>query len=166
MSNNPSLELFKELTTMETTLCMLDGFGEATIEPRMIVPEDNLKGVQNGTMVEYTNDKGEVVVGEVQDMISLRNAGLVMIDGQEVPTQNIIGVEGTTEAENATIEEEATQQEAEETEVTPEQQAQQNNRQQLANELFESNPELANEVYETVGVKLSLKKQYSYRNLS
>ena len=37
-----------------------------------------------------------------------------MIDGQEVPTQNIIGVEGTTEAENATIEEEATQQEAEE----------------------------------------------------
>ena len=65
-------------------------------------------------MVEYTNDKGEVVVGEVQDMISLRNAGLVMIDGQEVPTQNIIGVEGTTEAENANNRRGTTQQEAEE----------------------------------------------------
>ncbi len=69
-----------------------NGIMQTSIEPRQIVNEDNLRGVEQGSMVEYRNDKGETLQGEVDDMFSLRNEGLIGIDGDVIPVQNIIGL--------------------------------------------------------------------------
>lgn len=66
--------------------------GEVVIEPRQIVPEKHLEGVENNSEVKYINDKGRTVTGTVTDAFSMRNNGMMVIDGQEVSTDNIIGV--------------------------------------------------------------------------
>ncbi len=72
------------------------------IEPRMIVPEDNLKGVENGTEVQYKDQQGNVQTGIVNDAYSLRTQGLIDVDGVMVPTTDIIPIDEMTgiQAEN------------------------------------------------------------------
>lgn len=65
------------------------------IEPRMIINEDNLTGVDNGVQVDYQDQNGNIVSGTVDDM-SLRGNGVIIIDGKEVPSESVIGVHQET----------------------------------------------------------------------
>ncbi|MFC4672646.1 helicase-related protein, partial [Dysgonomonas termitidis] len=61
-------------------------------EPRRIINQDNIQGVENGSLVEYRNDKGERVQGTVNDAYGLRPQGMMDIDGNGVPVADIIGL--------------------------------------------------------------------------
>jgi len=110
----------------------VDGMPEPlAIEPRMIIPEDNIRGIENGMQVQYRDQEGNIHTGIVNDAFGLRQQGLIDIDGNMVPTTDIIPIDEMTdiEAENEAspiAEADNMQAEVEETEqndTTPEQQA-------------------------------------------
>lgn len=68
------------------------------VEPRMIINEDNLQGVDNGILVDYRDDAGNVFTGTVDDM-SIRGHGVIVIDGNEIRSENVIGVHQERENE-------------------------------------------------------------------
>ena len=68
------------------------------VEPRMIINEDNLQGVDNGILVDYRDDAGNVLTGTVDDM-SIRGHGVIVIDGNEIRSENVIGVHQERENE-------------------------------------------------------------------
>lgn len=68
------------------------------VEPRMIINEDNLQGVDNGVVVDYTDESGNVLTGTVDDM-SIRGHGVIVIDGKEIRTENVIGVHSEEETQ-------------------------------------------------------------------
>ena len=76
------------------------GIQQMVVEPRMIINEDNLIGVENGSVVEYRNENGEMLTGEVSDAFNLRPEGLLEIGDEIVPTENVIGLY-QPEAQNA-----------------------------------------------------------------
>ncbi|MFC4672645.1 helicase-related protein, partial [Dysgonomonas termitidis] len=61
-------------------------------EPRHIINQDNIQGVENGSLVEYRNERGERVQGTVNDAYGLRPQGMMDIDGNGVPVAGIIGL--------------------------------------------------------------------------
>ncbi|MDR2002386.1 MAG: hypothetical protein LBQ74_05085 [Prevotella sp.] len=61
-------------------------------EPRRIVNQDNIQGVENGSLVEYRNDKGETVQGTVNDAYGLHPQGMMDIGGNVVPIADVIGL--------------------------------------------------------------------------
>ncbi|MBF0651081.1 hypothetical protein IR083_19885 [Dysgonomonas sp. GY75] len=63
-------------------------------EPRRIIDQDNIRGVENGSLVEYRNGKGETVEGTVNDAYGLRPQGMMDIDGNVVPVTDVIGLSG------------------------------------------------------------------------
>ncbi len=71
-----------------------DGATGATmfIEPRQIVNEDNLEGVEQGGEVDYIGANGEQKRGVVNDLYNHRSQGAVIIDGEMVPVENVIGL--------------------------------------------------------------------------
>jgi hypothetical protein len=82
---------------------MVDGVpAPVNVEPRMIIEEDNLRGVDNGVQVDYTDEKGNIVTGTVDDM-SLRNNGIIVIDEKEVPSVNVIGVHREEQAKQEEV---------------------------------------------------------------
>jgi hypothetical protein len=82
---------------------MVDGIpAPVIVEPRMIIDEDNLRGVDNGVQVDYTDEKGNIVTGTVDDM-SLRNNGIIVIDEKEVPSVNVIGVHREEQAKQEEV---------------------------------------------------------------
>jgi len=68
------------------------------VEPRMIINEDNLQGVDNGVVVDYADEKGNVLTGTVDDM-SIRGHGVIVIDGNEIRVENVIGVHSEEETQ-------------------------------------------------------------------
>lgn len=64
----------------------------AEIQPRQIINQDNIQGVDNGSLVEYRNEKGETVQGTVNDAYGLRPQGMIDIDGNIVPIADVIGL--------------------------------------------------------------------------
>jgi len=82
---------------------MVDGApAPVIVEPRMIIDEDNLIGVDNGVQVDYTDEKGNIVTGTVDDM-SLRNNGIIVIDEKEVPSVNVIGIHREEQAKQEEV---------------------------------------------------------------
>ncbi|NDV77853.1 LPD38 domain-containing protein [Dysgonomonas sp. 511] len=73
----------------------------AEIQPRQIINQDNIQGVDNGSLVQYRNEKGERVQGTVNDAYGLRPQGMMDIDGDIVAISDIIGL-----AEEETVQEE------------------------------------------------------------
>jgi hypothetical protein len=67
------------------------GIQQVTVEPRQIINEDNMRGVDNGSVVEYRNNKGEIVQGVVNDAHGYRQAGQMIIDDEVVNVSDIIG---------------------------------------------------------------------------
>jgi hypothetical protein len=67
----------------------------ANIEPRAIVNEDNIAGVQNGEQVSYTDASGQLKQGEYQydptdkEQLEARAEGLVQVDDTLVPISSI-----------------------------------------------------------------------------
>ncbi|MDR1526249.1 MAG: hypothetical protein LBS46_01090, partial [Dysgonamonadaceae bacterium] len=69
-----------------------DGFAQpVAVEPRQIINEDHLIGVDNGVEVSYMDESGREVRGIVGDAYSLRKQGLIVIDGKEIPVDRING---------------------------------------------------------------------------
>lgn len=68
------------------------GIVQMSVEPRRIVNEDNLRGVENGNVVAYLDANDNVVEGVVDDMYSQRANGLIFIDGELIPVSNIAGL--------------------------------------------------------------------------
>lgn len=64
----------------------------AEIQPRQIINQDNIQGVDNGSLVQYRNEKGEIAQGTVNDAYGLRPHGMMDIDGNVIPIANIIGL--------------------------------------------------------------------------
>ena len=67
------------------------GMQQITIEPRQIVNEDNIRGIDNGSVVEYRNGKGDMVQGTVEDAHEYRLSGMMVIDGEIIPISDITG---------------------------------------------------------------------------
>lgn len=88
VSNDNGVYMFKDKQTGQ----------EIQIEPRLIVDEDNLKGLKNGMEVQYTID-GETKTGTINDMNSQRHNGRIEIDNEFIPVENILSAE---KPENAT----------------------------------------------------------------
>lgn len=74
---------------------------QKNIEPRRIVNQDNnIQAVDNGSLVQYKNKKGEIVQGEVLDAYGLRPQGMMTIDGNVIPIADVIGLAKDTNIEN------------------------------------------------------------------
>lgn len=58
------------------------------IEPRSIVNEDNIKGLEGGETVNY-DDNGTLKQGTIQFEPTLRRQGSVLVDGNEVPIESV-----------------------------------------------------------------------------
>lgn len=69
----------------------------AEIQPRQIINQDNIHGVDNGSLVQYRNEKGEIVEGTVNDAYGLRPQGMMDIDGNVIPISNVIGLAQNSE---------------------------------------------------------------------
>lgn len=69
----------------------------AEIQPRQIINQDNIQGVDNGSLVQYRNEKGEIVKGTVNDAYGLRPQGMMDIDGNVIPISNVIGLAQNSE---------------------------------------------------------------------
>lgn len=61
------------------------------IEPRQIIDEDNLQGVDNGVLVEYMLN-GKPQTGLVEDFYQYRQQGQAIVDGNLVNLSDIIGI--------------------------------------------------------------------------
>lgn len=66
---------------------------QVTVEPRQIINQDNVQGVEDGSLIEYRNEKGEVVQGIVGSMAALRPQGMIALEnGEAIPIDNVIGL--------------------------------------------------------------------------
>ena len=69
--------------------------GPQNIEPRSIVNEDNLQGINTGDLVNYTDQDGQLKQGVYQfdptnkDDLLLRTQGNVFINDQAIPVKNV-----------------------------------------------------------------------------
>jgi len=74
------------------------------VEPKQIINEDNLNGIDNGSQVEYIDNNGEKKQGTVDDLYSERSQGFAYIDAERVPIENILPVNNTDNSyiDNAT----------------------------------------------------------------
>lgn len=71
------------------------------VEPRLIVNEDNLLGVENGSLVIYVNESGQQVEGIVATSPDLYFQGLVSFEnGDVVPIPNVVGLTEMAPDEN------------------------------------------------------------------
>lgn len=78
--------------TMRYSIITPDGL-QVEIEPRQIVNEDNLQGVDNGSVVDYIDDSGVRQTAAVATSPELYLQGLVGLDnGDVVSIPNIIGL--------------------------------------------------------------------------
>lgn len=62
------------------------------IQPRQIINEDNLEGVDNESVVEYRDQSGAIRTGVVTDIYSERVQGYAYIDDQRIPFKDILGL--------------------------------------------------------------------------
>lgn len=62
------------------------------IQPRQIINEDNLEGVDNESVVEYRDQSGAIRTGVVTDIHSERVQGYAYIDDQRIPFSDILGL--------------------------------------------------------------------------
>ena len=62
------------------------------IQPRQIINEDNLEGVDNESVVEYRDQSGAIRTGVVNDIHSERVQGYAYIDDQRIPFSDILGL--------------------------------------------------------------------------
>lgn len=66
---------------------------QMTVEPRQIINQDNIQGVEDGSLIEYRNDKGEITQGVVGSMYALRPQGMIALEnGEAVAIENVIGL--------------------------------------------------------------------------
>ncbi|MDR0824949.1 MAG: hypothetical protein LBN74_07620 [Prevotella sp.] len=78
---------------------MPNGIQDIQVQPRQIINEDNIRGVDNGSVVQYKNGKGKIVQGTVDDAYNLRVRGELGIDGDKVAISNILGLVEETQEE-------------------------------------------------------------------
>lgn len=63
------------------------------VEPRQIINQDNIQGIEDGSLIEYRNEKGEVAQGVVGSMYALRPQGMIALEnGEAVSIDNVIGL--------------------------------------------------------------------------
>lgn len=75
-----------------------NGIQQMQVQPRHIINEDNLEGVENGSPVIYTNQNGEQVLGVVATSPDLYAQGLIGFEnGDVVPVGNVVGLAGDNE---------------------------------------------------------------------
>ena len=74
-------------------IVLVDGFPKpVSVEPRQIINEDNIIGVDNDSVVRYLDETGNEAKGKVEDAYGIRPEGKMVIDGKEVEIKNIIGL--------------------------------------------------------------------------
>ncbi|MCL1937363.1 MAG: hypothetical protein FWF52_03080, partial [Candidatus Azobacteroides sp.] len=78
------------------------GFDPITVEPRMIINDDHLRGVENGSTVRYKDEEGIERQGTVEDAYNLRSSGKMIIDGNEVRLEDVAGLAGGKDAADST----------------------------------------------------------------
>jgi hypothetical protein len=71
-----------------------DGFQPIPVEPRFIVNEDAIKGLQDGDVVNYRDENDVIHTGEVENIANteLRKQGLIDVSGVTVPISSVIPV--------------------------------------------------------------------------
>lgn len=67
------------------------GLMQQIVEPRQIINEDNIQGIENGMTVSYVGANDQIIEGVVEDAYTRRAEGLFFIDGELIPIANIIG---------------------------------------------------------------------------
>lgn len=71
------------------------------VEPRQIINQDNIQGVEDGSLIEYRNEKGEVVQGVIGSMYALRPQGMIALEnGEAVAIEDVIGLAKDANIEN------------------------------------------------------------------
>jgi len=66
---------------------------QMAVEPRQIINQDNIQGVEDGSLIEYRNEKGEITQGVVGSMYALRPQGMIALEnGETVAIENVIGL--------------------------------------------------------------------------
>lgn len=71
---------------------------QVSVQPRQIINEDNLQGVENGSPVIYTNQNGEQVQDIVATSPDLYAQGLIAFEnGDVVKIENVVGLAGNNE---------------------------------------------------------------------
>lgn len=74
---------------------------QMTVEPRQIINQDNIQGVEDGSLIEYRNEKGEIAQGVVGSMYALRPQGMIALEnGEAVAIEDVIGLAKDTNIEN------------------------------------------------------------------
>ncbi|MFT3994394.1 MAG: hypothetical protein QM660_08805 [Dysgonomonas sp.] len=82
-----------------------NGIQQMQIQPRQIINEDNLQGVENGSPVIYTNKNGEQIQDIVATSPDLYAQGLIGFEnGDVIPVVNVIGLVQNNEVGNPAIE--------------------------------------------------------------
>lgn len=75
-----------------------NGIQQMQVEPRQIINEDNLQGVENGSPVIYTNQNGQQIKDVVATTPDLYLQGLIGFEnGDVVPISNVIGLAQNSE---------------------------------------------------------------------
>ncbi len=70
-----------------------NGIQQVSVQPRQIINEDHLQGVENGSPAIYTNEAGEQVQDVVATSPDLYAQGLIAFEnGDVVPIENVIGL--------------------------------------------------------------------------
>ena len=101
MDGSQVVGVIQEIT--ETGYTIIDAQGiKINVEPRQIINEDNLMGVDNEVEVEYYLN-GELKKGIVNDFYTERVEGFAYIDDQRIPLTDIVGVAQNKEVEDNAI---------------------------------------------------------------
>ena len=101
MDGSQVVGVIQEIT--ETGYTIIDAQGvKINVEPRQIINEDNLMGVDNEVEVEYYLN-GELKKGIVNDFYTERVEGFAYIDDQRIPLTDIVGVAKNEEVEDNAI---------------------------------------------------------------
>lgn len=75
-----------------------NGIQQMQVEPRQIINEDNLQGVENGSPIIYTNQNGQQIKDVVATTPDLYLQGLIGFEnGDVVPISNVIGLSQNSE---------------------------------------------------------------------
>lgn len=81
---------------------------QVNVEPRRIINQDNIQGVDDGSLIEYRNEKGETKQGVVGSMYALRPQGMITLEnGEAIPISDVIGLAQQTSEQVASPGEEA-----------------------------------------------------------
>ncbi|NDW19419.1 hypothetical protein D0T53_10935 [Dysgonomonas sp. 216] len=87
-----------------------NGIQQMQVQPRQIINEDNIEGVENGSPVIYTNQNGEQVQDVVATTPDLYAQGLIGFEnGDVVKIDNVIGLAQVNEQDNISNSQESTQ---------------------------------------------------------